>query len=110
MEVSHLAIIFRTRLRPQALADASMVARLEGLGGRMYELAQVMPGFLSYKDFAAADGESVTVIEFDGEENLREWRNHPEHLEAQRIGREEFFSWYQIQVCRVERQYGHSAS
>ena len=110
MEVSNLSIIFRTRLRSEVSTDSALAARLEALGGRMYELAQTMPGFLSYKDFSAPDGESITLIEFDGEENLRVWRNHPEHIEAQRLGREEFFAWYQIQVCRIERQYDFSAS
>jgi hypothetical protein len=35
---------------------------LEKLGARMYELATRMPGFISYKDFVAADGESVSLV------------------------------------------------
>ena len=29
-----------------------------------------MPGFLSFKDFAAADGESVSIVEFESLETL----------------------------------------
>ena len=71
----------------------------------MYALASEMPGFISYKDFAAEDGEFVTVVEFDTAARLAAWRNHPEHVAAQQAGRERYFSWYQIQVCRVEREY-----
>lgn len=71
----------------------------------MYELATGMPGFISYKDFEAADGESVSIIEFDNAENLAAWRNQPEHQAAQREGKERFFQWYDIQVARIERQY-----
>jgi len=65
----------------------------------MYELATAMPGFISYKDFAAGDGEGVSIVEFESLETLAAWREHPEHLEAQRLGREQFFDAYQIDVC-----------
>ena len=74
----------------------------------MYQLAMAMPGFISYKDFAAADGEGVSIVEFESLEMLAAWRNHPEHLEAQRLGREQFFAEYQIQVCTPVRSYRFS--
>lgn len=97
-------VVFRSRLR----ADADMAA-LEPLGLRMYEVASTMPGFLSYKDFTAADGETLTLVEFADADTLRAWREHPEHREAQRRGREEFMSEYQIDVCRPERSYAFRA-
>jgi heme-degrading monooxygenase HmoA len=91
--------IFRARVRPDADQEA-----MTRLGERMYEIASAMPGFLSYKDFGAADGESVSIIEFESEETLAAWRNHPEHKEAQARGRTEFFSEYHIQVCQPIRE------
>ena len=96
-----IVIVFRSRIR----ADADMAA-LGAMGERMYELASAMPGFLSYKDFTAEDGESVTVVEFATEAELLAWRHQPEHVAGQERGRLEFFSEYQIQVCHVERAYG----
>jgi heme-degrading monooxygenase HmoA len=93
-----MVIVFRARVRENA--DMSLMG---ALGERMYELASTMPGFDSYKDFAAADGENVTIVEFASESELLAWRHHPEHVAAQERGRQEFFSDYQIQVCRVER-------
>ena len=98
-----IVIVFRARLR----ADADMAA-ITAIGERMYALATAMPGFVSYKDFTAADGEAVTVVEFASEPELLAWRNHPEHREAQERGRREFFSEYRIQICRVERGYTFS--
>jgi heme-degrading monooxygenase HmoA len=95
-----VVIVFRSRLRPGV--DP---APLEPRGARMYELAAAMPGFISYKDFAAADGEAVSIVEFESLETLAAWRNHPEHLEAQRLGREQFFAEYRIQVCSPVRSY-----
>jgi heme-degrading monooxygenase HmoA len=73
----------------------------------MFELASGMPGFISYKDFAAADGETVSIVEFSSHETLAAWRNHPEHLEAQRLGREQLFSEFRIQVCEPVRTSVH---
>ena len=95
-----VVIVFRSRLR--AGVDPSP---LGPVGARMYELATQMPGFISYKDFAAGDGEGVSIVEFESLETLAAWRNHPEHLEAQRVGREQFFSEYRIHVCTPVRSY-----
>ena len=62
----------------------------------MYELASGRPGFLSDKDFAAEDGEFVSIIEFASMAELAAWRAHPEHVEAQKLGNEKFFSHYHI--------------
>lgn len=98
-----LVVVFRSRLRP-GLVEADFAA-LGALGTRMHDLAIAMPGFVSYKDFASEDGEAVTIVEFASAETLLAWRDHPEHKEAQRLGRERFFLEYSIQVCDLVR--GH---
>ncbi len=95
-----IVVVFRARLR-----DEVDLSALEPLGERMAELAAAMPGFISYKDYSAPDGENVTVVEFASEPELLAWRNHPEHVAAQERGRREFFAAYRIQTCRVEREY-----
>lgn len=92
-------IVFRARLRPDADQQAMMQ-----LGQRMYQLASSMPGYVSYKDFAAEDGENVSIVEFESHETLAAWRDHPEHKAAQQRGRDEFFSEYHIQVCNPVRE------
>jgi len=94
-----VVIVFRSRVKEGVDEELARV------GGRMYELASSMPGFLSYKDFVAEDGENVTVIEFESLETLKAWREHPEHKIAQQRGRAEFFSEYHIQVCTPVRDY-----
>lgn len=71
----------------------------------MYELAAAIPGYISYKDFTAEDGENVSIIEFASPEALATWYEHPEHKAAQQRGREEFFTEYHIQVCTPVRDY-----
>jgi heme-degrading monooxygenase HmoA len=93
-------VVFRSRLRNN---DDPEYARL---APRMVELASGMPGFVSFKQFDAGDGERLALIEFETHEQVEAWRRHPEHLEAQRLGRERFYSTYDLTVCDVVRNYG----
>ncbi len=72
---------------------------------KIHDLAVKMPGFIAIKTFAAEDGERVSIVEFESEETLLAWREHPEHKIAQKMGQTTFYSEYQIQTCQVTRQY-----
>lgn len=98
-----VVIVFRSRLR-----DGIDLPALEALAAEMAAIATAMPGFLSYKDYAADDGELLTLAEFESEAALAAWRDHPDHLAAQERGRREFFADYQIQVCDPRRAYRFS--
>ena len=93
-----MVIVFRARVKPGVEQDYMKA------GMRMTELAQKMPGYISQKSFAADDGEWVTIVEFESEEQLRAWREHPEHRAAQQLGRDDFYSEYHIQICKLERE------
>jgi heme-degrading monooxygenase HmoA len=66
---------------------------------RMAEIARSMPGFISYKGYFAEDGERVSIHEWETAEQLRAWREHPEHLKIQAVGREYFYEEYTLYVC-----------
>jgi heme-degrading monooxygenase HmoA len=91
-------IVFRSRLR----ADADLV-ETEAVGERMYALASAMPGFVSEKSFSADDGELLTLVEFESEQTLLAWRDHPEHRAVQERGRAEFYAEYHMTVCESRR-------
>ena len=88
-------IVFRTRMR-EGVADA-YGPHVE----RIYERAAAMPGFVSAKDFTAGDGERVAVIEWNGDAELRAWRELPEHRTAQEMGRGRYYASYSLDVCQV---------
>ena len=94
-----VTIIFRNRLRPEHVEEYKDVAE------KIAALVQTTPGLVAYKTFGADDGERVTLAEFDTLENARVWGENVEHLEAQRLGRERFYSEYRIQVCDILRAY-----
>lgn len=94
-----IVTVFRSRLNPGA-QDEYMV-----WAARMSELARTMPGYISHKSFTAQDGERVTIVEFETEEQMRVWSTHPEHLEAKKKGRASFYTEYDIKTCSVMRAH-----
>lgn len=90
--------IFRERLRNDADKDAYAT-----LSSRMHELVAKHAGFISIKSYTADDGEAVSIETFDDMASLRAWRENPEHVAAQRRGRNEFYAEYSYETCQVER-------
>ena len=91
--------LFSFRLRPEARAE------FEPMVHRMAELVRTIPGFLSMDLFRSEDGRTLAVPRFESEEALLRWRDHPEHLAAQKKGKEAFFEDYWIDVCSTIRSY-----
>lgn len=99
----HYVTVFRSRLR------LDVGEEYQQLAARMHELAQGMPGFVSIDSFYNDSGERVSIVEFESHETAAAWRKHPQHLEAQRIGRDRFYAEYHGLVCTVERTYEYVA-
>jgi heme-degrading monooxygenase HmoA len=93
-----IVVVFRSRLKP------GLGEEYGALVNRMTELAQSMPGYVSHKGYVADDGERVTVVEFENEEGLRVWRTNPEHLAAQKLARQKYYTEYHLQVCTLTRE------
>ncbi len=87
--------VFRSRLTP------GLEQEYLALVARMRELAEKMPGYIGHKGFWAEDGERVTIVQFENEDAQRAWRTHPEHVAAQRLGREKYYTEYDITVCEA---------
>lgn len=89
-----------------AVQSGKEVDTYESMAMRMVELAHQQPGFLGYES-AQADGHAeITICYWDTDENIRAWKQNAEHLEAQRRGRETWYSAYHIRIVRIERAYG----
>jgi heme-degrading monooxygenase HmoA len=93
-----IVTVFRSRLRPGVRED--YVALVEKIAA----VARTMPGYISHKGFFADDGERVTIVEFEHEEGMRAWRTNPEHIAAQKLARTKYYTEYNVQICRLERE------
>ena len=95
-ETSHYAVIF-TATRRDAPDDGYTETAV-----RMEELAREQPGFLGIESARGADGLGITVSYWASLEAIRMWGRQAEHLLAQKRGRNEWYQWYTLRVCRVE--------
>jgi len=68
---------------------------------RMFELAQEQPGYLGIESAKGEIGISVTY--WASLEDIARWKQHGEHLAAQRLGYEKWYRAFATRVCRVER-------
>lgn len=71
---------------------------------RMLDLAAEQPGYLGVE--SARDGLGITVSYWDSLEAIKNWKQVSEHLLAQKMGREKWYSAYCTRICKVERAYG----
>lgn len=71
---------------------------------RMVELASQQPGFLGVE--TAREELGITVSYWESLEAISNWKQNVEHREAQRRGRQQWYSSFRLRVARVEREYG----
>lgn len=76
----------------------------DAMAARMVELAALQPGFLGIESVREELG--ITVSYWDSLEAIKNWKAHAEHQEAQRLGREQWYSGFRVRIARVEREYG----
>ncbi len=98
----YLAVIFSNQ---RAEGDLGYGAMAE----RMVALAQAQPGFLGVESARDTQDFGITVSYWTDEAAIAAWKANLEHLEAQRLGRDQWYEAFQLRVCRVEREYGLGA-
>lgn len=90
-------VIFRAQVRQVDAQYAAMAAR-------MRELALSEYGCLDFH--AVTEGaDEVALSYWPSLEHIQAWKAHPEHVEAQRLGRERWYASYSVQIARVDREY-----
>ena len=72
--------------------------------GKLFEIVSAMPGFRGIRSYEGEDGEKLSLIEFDSHESLAAWRDQAEHRIAQELGRQNYYSEYQLQICELVRE------
>lgn len=107
-EPPYYAVIFTAQHTPHNARGDD--AAYNTAAARMAELVGRQPGFLGVEYANEANGFEITVVYFDSEENIRAWKNNPEHLAAQRQGRKTWYEHYEIRVAKVERAYDMQTS
>jgi heme-degrading monooxygenase HmoA len=77
----------------------------EAMAQAMYELALKQPGCLGAESTRGEDGLGITVSYFIDEASIRAWKENARHLVAQQLGKEHWYSHYELRVAKMERAY-----
>lgn len=97
MDNASIIILFRSKLTDQAGDN------YRALDDELQVLVRQNPGFVDAKSFTAADGERLTLVWWRDEQSLADWRNLMRHREAQDIGRQKWYQYYDIDVATITR-------
>jgi len=74
------------------------------MADKMVALASTQPGFLGIE--SAREGVGITVSYWADLESIRQWKSNAEHLVAQKLGHQQWYSSFKTRIAKVERDYG----
>jgi heme-degrading monooxygenase HmoA len=80
-------------------------AGYDRMAAAMSDLAAMQPGYLGHESARSADGFGITVSYWRDENSVRRWKSVVEHQAAQVLGRELWYSHYEVRIAKVERAY-----
>lgn len=73
------------------------------MANKMEVLAKKQEGFLGIE---SATGESnITISYWESLEAIKNWKENSAHLYAQEKGKQDWYSWFKVRICKVEREY-----
>ena len=93
----YYAVIFTSLRTPEDNGYGEMA-------DRMIELAHQQSGFLGIE--SARDDLGITVSYWSNLDSIKTWKMNAEHLDAQKKGRENWYSDFRVRIAKVERDYG----
>ncbi len=92
----YYAVIFTSIVTKNTEGYSEMAIKME-------DLAKTQSGFLGIESAREAVG--ITVSYWESLEAIKAWKQNSEHLIAQQKGREQWYSWYNTKICKVEHEY-----
>lgn len=69
----------------------------------MAALAKKQPGYLGFE--SARNETGISVSYWQTLDDIKHWKQQSEHLLAQKFGREKWYLYYKVRICKVEREY-----
>lgn len=95
-QIPYYAVIFTSLRTSEDHGYKKMAARME-------ELAKIQDGYLGIE--SASNDLSITVSYWKDLKSIKKWKQLTEHLVAQEMGKEYFYTSYKTRICLVERDY-----
>ena len=95
-KLPYYAVIFTSLLTEEDKGYAEMADQMENL-------AKSQPGYLGIE--SAREQVGITVSYWESLESIANWKANTDHLFAQQKGVKDWYSWYKVRICAVEREY-----
>lgn len=92
----YYAVIFTSLLSEKVKGYTEMSNKME-------KLAKQQDGFLGMN--SARNDIGITISYWDSLEAIKNWKLQSDHLIAQDKGKSDWYSWYNVKICKVEREY-----
>jgi heme-degrading monooxygenase HmoA len=98
---SYYAVIFTTKQTADVEGYSEMAQSME-------ELARKQLGFVDLEH--ARDELGITISYWESLEAIANWKSNLDHLAAQEQGKQKWYEWYKVRICKVEREYDFAKS
>ena len=92
----YYAVIFTSTQNENILGYSEMADKME-------HLAKQQKGFLGID--SARNNVGITISYWKTLDAIKNWKQQSEHLQAQQKGRTDWYNWYNVRICKVEREY-----
>ncbi|MUH37781.1 antibiotic biosynthesis monooxygenase [Zobellia amurskyensis] len=92
----YYAVIFTSLLNKEISGYGDMAEEMENL-------AKVQPGYLGIE--SAREQLGITVSYWESLEAIANWKANTDHLFAQQKGIKDWYAYYKVRICLVEREY-----
>lgn len=102
LEPPYYAVIFTAKRKGEDEGYGATVARMQ-------ELASKSSGYLGVDHARDNEGFGITISYWKDEESISSWKKHEEHKQAQQNGKDKWYQYYSIKVCKVEREYSFTS-
>jgi len=93
---NYYAVIFTSTQTLETEGYSEMAIKMEAL-------AKQQDGFLGVD--SAREDIGITVSYWKNLDAIKMWKHNSEHLLAQQKGKTQWYNWYNVRICKVEREY-----
>ena len=97
----YYAVIFTSGLQEDTEGYSEMADKMEALASKQ-------EGYLGFE--SARNELGISISYWKDLESIKKWKANLEHQIAQERGRRDWYSWYQVRICKVEREYDFNLS
>ncbi|WP_020674470.1 antibiotic biosynthesis monooxygenase family protein [Geopsychrobacter electrodiphilus] len=91
------AVIFRAEIKGLDEAYFEMASRMRDLAINKY-------GCVEFRAVTERNQE-IAISYWNNQDQIKAWKNDPEHQKAQELGKSKWYKAYQVQITEIIRKY-----